>query len=111
MRTPVKRYTYRLPAAVVMTALLLAGCATLQPPPPAMTGDPEAAWAAVLRQRVDERGRVDFAGLARAAGCEATEDLEGVRDWLERRDGPLVFDARVDPDICAEWLEEAFRGH
>lgn len=44
---------------------LLAGCATLQPPPPPMTGDPEAAWAAVLRERVDERGRVDFAGLAR----------------------------------------------
>jgi thiamine pyrophosphate-dependent acetolactate synthase large subunit-like protein len=53
----------------------------------------------------------DFAGLARAAGCEATEDLDGVRDWLERRDRPLVLDARVDPDICAEWLEEAFRGH
>ena len=27
------------------------------------------------------------------------------------RDRPLVLDAKVDPDICAEWLEEAFRGH
>ena len=26
-------------------------------------------------------------------------------------DRPLVLDARVDPDICADWLEEAFRGH
>ena len=26
-------------------------------------------------------------------------------------DRPLVLDAKVDPDICAEWLEEAFRGH
>lgn len=43
---------------------LLAGCATLQPPP-AMPGDPDAAWTQVLRDRVDERGRVDFAGLAR----------------------------------------------
>jgi hypothetical protein len=42
----------------------LAGCATLRPPP-AMPGDPDAAWAEVLRERVDERGRVDFAGLAR----------------------------------------------
>ena len=25
--------------------------------------------------------------------------------------GPMVVDAKVDPDICAEWLEEAFRGH
>jgi thiamine pyrophosphate-dependent acetolactate synthase large subunit-like protein len=53
----------------------------------------------------------DFVGLARAAGCEAANDLDGVRAWLERRDRPLVLDARVDPDICAEWLEEAFRGH
>jgi thiamine pyrophosphate-dependent acetolactate synthase large subunit-like protein len=53
--------------------------------------------------------QTDFPGLAEAAGCEATTDLDGVRDWLPRRDRPLVLDARVDPDICAEWLEEAFR--
>jgi thiamine pyrophosphate-dependent acetolactate synthase large subunit-like protein len=53
----------------------------------------------------------DFTGLAEAAGCRATTELDGVRDWLRRRDRPLVFDARVDPDIRAEWLEEAFRGH
>jgi len=58
----------------------------------------------------------DFAGLADAAGCRGLEvrrieDLEGVREWLADRDRPLVLDARVDPDICAEWLEEAFRGH
>jgi thiamine pyrophosphate-dependent acetolactate synthase large subunit-like protein len=58
----------------------------------------------------------DFAALARAAGCEgitarSTADLEFLRAWLERRDGPTVVDAKVDPDICAEWLEEAFRSH
>jgi thiamine pyrophosphate-dependent acetolactate synthase large subunit-like protein len=53
----------------------------------------------------------DFVGFAEAAGCRATTELDGVRDWLRTRDRPLVFDARVDPDICAEWLEEAFRGH
>ena len=33
--------------------------------------------------------------------------------WITGRDGegPLLIDAKVDPDICAEWLEEAFRGH
>jgi thiamine pyrophosphate-dependent acetolactate synthase large subunit-like protein len=58
----------------------------------------------------------DFAALAAAAGCRglearSVEDLEGVRGWLATRDRPLVLDARVDPDICADWLEEAFRGH
>ena len=58
----------------------------------------------------------DFAALAEAAGCRgiearSVEDLEGVREWLAVRDRPLVLDARVDPDICADWLEEAFRGH
>ncbi len=58
----------------------------------------------------------DFAALAEAAGCRgvtarSVEDLASVRDWLANRDRPLVLDAKVDPDICAEWLEEAFRGH
>ncbi len=59
----------------------------------------------------------DFAALAEAAGCRGVtvrtlDDLEAVRDWLESgRDRPLVLDAKVDPNICAEWLEEAFRGH
>jgi thiamine pyrophosphate-dependent acetolactate synthase large subunit-like protein len=58
----------------------------------------------------------DFAAIARAAGCEgitarSIADLEHLREWLARREGPMVVDAKVDPDICAEWLEEAFRTH
>jgi thiamine pyrophosphate-dependent acetolactate synthase large subunit-like protein len=58
----------------------------------------------------------DFAALAEAVGCRGVTarspgDLQAVKDWLENRDRPLVLDAKVDPDICAEWLEEAFRGH
>ncbi|HMJ35001.1 MAG TPA: thiamine pyrophosphate-binding protein [Baekduia sp.] len=58
----------------------------------------------------------DFAALAEAAGCRGLTartlaDLDGVRDWLVHRDRPLVLDAKIDPDVCAEWLEEAFRGH
>src|SRR4051794_4053711 len=58
----------------------------------------------------------DFAALAEAAGCRgvtarSVADLAAVREWLKDRDRPLVLDAKVDPDICAEWLEEAFRGH
>jgi thiamine pyrophosphate-dependent acetolactate synthase large subunit-like protein len=54
----------------------------------------------------------DFAALARAGGCEGvTNDLDAVREWLKNPERPMVLDAKVDPDICAEWLEEAFRGH
>jgi thiamine pyrophosphate-dependent acetolactate synthase large subunit-like protein len=51
----------------------------------------------------------DFVGLARGAGCRASTELDDVRDWLVERDGPMVLDAKLDPDIVAEWLEEAFR--
>jgi thiamine pyrophosphate-dependent acetolactate synthase large subunit-like protein len=59
---------------------------------------------------------VDLAAMARAAGAEGVvvrrlEDLVAVERWLERRDGPLLVDAKVDPTIVAEWLEEAFRTH
>ncbi len=59
----------------------------------------------------------DFAALARALGLEGAtvrslDDLEALRDWLARgRPRPLLLDAKVVPDVVAEWLEEAFRGH
>jgi thiamine pyrophosphate-dependent acetolactate synthase large subunit-like protein len=58
----------------------------------------------------------DFAALARAAGGEgitvrSVEDLAPVKGWLGRRDGPLIIDAKVNPEVRAEWLEEAFRAH
>ena len=60
--------------------------------------------------------RTDFAALARAAVAEgitvrSEDDLSPVRDWLEVRDRPLVVDARVNPEVRAEWLAEAFRAH
>jgi thiamine pyrophosphate-dependent acetolactate synthase large subunit-like protein len=58
----------------------------------------------------------DFAALARAAGAEgitvrSEDDLSPVRDWLDIRDRPLLVDARVNPEVRAEWLAEAFRAH
>jgi hypothetical protein len=38
-----------------------------------------------------------------------TDDLAVVEEWLVNPHGPLVLDAKVNPTICAEWLEEAFR--
>ncbi len=53
---------------VLFAAALLGGCATLVPAPRvARDMDPAAAladWGRVLRRFVDDRGRVDFAGLA-----------------------------------------------
>jgi hypothetical protein len=54
--------------AVLLLALLVA-CSTLPvPAAPSGAGDADAAWARVLAGEVDERGRVDFAGLARHRG-------------------------------------------
>ncbi len=57
----------------------------------------------------------DLAAIAAAAGARAatvrtTQDLIAIDDWLSEQSGhPLVLDAKVNPTICAEWLEEAFR--
>jgi thiamine pyrophosphate-dependent acetolactate synthase large subunit-like protein len=58
----------------------------------------------------------DIAALARGFGADAitvraVADLAPLGDWLARRDRPLLVDAKVNPDVCAEWLEEAFRSH
>jgi thiamine pyrophosphate-dependent acetolactate synthase large subunit-like protein len=56
----------------------------------------------------------DLAAIAAAAGAKAAtvrnvDDLSVVQEWLVNPHGPLVLDAKVNPTICAEWLEEAFR--
>ena len=56
----------------------------------------------------------DLAAIAGAAGAKAatvrrTADLAVVEEWLLNPHGPLVLDVKVNPTICADWLEEAFR--
>jgi len=56
----------------------------------------------------------NLAAIAAAAGAKSatvrnTDDLAVVEEWLANPHGPLVLDAKVNPTICAEWLEEAFR--
>ncbi|MFZ0092186.1 MAG: thiamine pyrophosphate-dependent enzyme, partial [Solirubrobacteraceae bacterium] len=57
----------------------------------------------------------DLAAIARAAGADAamirrTIELDVVDAWLEDpHPRPLVLDAKVNPEICADWLSEAFR--
>jgi thiamine pyrophosphate-dependent acetolactate synthase large subunit-like protein len=57
----------------------------------------------------------DLAAFARAAGCEAltvrnVDDVEGISDWLARRDGPLLVDVKVEQSVVVSFLDEAFRG-
>jgi thiamine pyrophosphate-dependent acetolactate synthase large subunit-like protein len=58
----------------------------------------------------------DLAAIAHAAGAHGAtvrnpRELEAaITGWLaEPHFRPLVLDAKVNPTICAEWLEEAFR--
>ena len=58
----------------------------------------------------------DLAAIARAAGRprgdgprRPTTSHVVERMAADDAPGPLVLDAKVNPTICAEWLEEAFR--
>jgi thiamine pyrophosphate-dependent acetolactate synthase large subunit-like protein len=58
----------------------------------------------------------DLAAIAGAVGARAAtvrtpdDATEAIQEWLTEQSGhPLVLDAKVNPMICAEWLEEAFR--
>ena len=59
----------------------------------------------------------DLAAVSRGAGVPAVvlrgrDDLSAVARWAaDGAPGPLLLHARVVPDVVAEWLEEAFRGH
>jgi thiamine pyrophosphate-dependent acetolactate synthase large subunit-like protein len=61
-----------------------------------------------------EFGPRDFAAVARALGAEAAtardvaEVEAAVRGWSG--DGPLVLDCKVNPEVVAERLAEAFKG-
>lgn len=61
--------------------ILLTACATTVPPPVGVTtaADPQAAWSDVLQRRVDDRGRVDFQGLA-----ADRVNLDRYVDWVYR---------------------------
>jgi acetolactate synthase I/II/III large subunit len=57
----------------------------------------------------------DLAAIARAAGARGeivrrASDLAVIDEWVSSSaTGPLVLDAKVNPNVCAEWLAEAFR--
>jgi thiamine pyrophosphate-dependent acetolactate synthase large subunit-like protein len=61
-------------------------------------------------------GDRDFAAVARGLGARAhtirsTDQVaDAIEPWLAERDGPLVLDCKVNPDVVAERLAEAFKG-
>ena len=56
------------------------------------------------------RGDRDRVAAPTARSCATSATSTSSTSWLsERRGHPLVLDAKVNPTICAEWLEEAFR--
>jgi thiamine pyrophosphate-dependent acetolactate synthase large subunit-like protein len=57
---------------------------------------------------------IDLAAVGAAVGCEGVVvrsrvDLEPLAAWVENGSGPIVLDAKVNPDVCAEWLSDAFK--
>jgi thiamine pyrophosphate-dependent acetolactate synthase large subunit-like protein len=51
----------------------------------------------------------DFAAMARAVGAQGLAvrtlaDLEELRPWLVRPDGPMVLDVRINPTIQGGWV-------
>ena len=57
--------------AAMAVLVLLTGCATNLPAPRGPSAGPvvaQAAWERVLAKHVDDRGRIDFAGIAAAPG-------------------------------------------
>ncbi len=74
------------PLCLAPLVLLAAGCAARIPPPqtPAFApASPQQAWANHLARFVDEKGRMDYAGMAKS-----TEDLDTFLAWV----------ARIDPE-------------
>ena len=56
----------------------------------------------------------DLAAVAAGHGVQSVTvrdvaDLAPVGDWVRGGRGPMLVDAKVDPAICADWLQEAFR--
>ncbi|NDL60355.1 thiamine pyrophosphate-binding protein [Phytoactinopolyspora sp. XMNu-373] len=58
----------------------------------------------------------DIAALARGAGAagvtvRGVSDLTPVAEWLENPEGPMIVDAKIDPDVVGYWAEQDFQGH
>ena len=58
-------------------------------------------------------GERDFAAIAESMGARgavvrSVEDLEQLREWIDKPEGVLVVDCKVNPEVEGEYLREAF---
>jgi thiamine pyrophosphate-dependent acetolactate synthase large subunit-like protein len=58
----------------------------------------------------------DIAAVARGFGADAATvrelgELDVVERWLDDRNGPLVIDAKIAPDVIGHWAAQDFVGH
>ena len=58
-------------------------------------------------------GECDFAAIAESMGARgavvrSVEDLEQLREWIDKPEGVLVVDCKVNPEVEGEYLREAF---
>jgi thiamine pyrophosphate-dependent acetolactate synthase large subunit-like protein len=56
----------------------------------------------------------DFAALAGALGFQSAvvrseSDLEAIRPWATKPDGPFLIDAKIDADVWAGWFGDRFQ--
>jgi thiamine pyrophosphate-dependent acetolactate synthase large subunit-like protein len=66
-----------------------------------------------LSTRQAEFNDPDFAAIAKGMGAQGLTvhslgDLDGIRPWIAHPTGPLVVDCKVNPQVQAEWVREAF---
>jgi len=55
----------------------------------------------------------DFAAIAQGMGAQGLTvrslgDLDTIRPWIAHPTGPLVVDCKVNPELQAQWVREAF---
>lgn len=77
----------------------LPACTTLTPPAAPPGRDPNESWARILRDRVDDEGRVDFVGLSRDP-----TDLDAYVAFIARTDWRDI----PDPDARLATLINAY---
>jgi 5-guanidino-2-oxopentanoate decarboxylase len=55
----------------------------------------------------------DFAAVARGFGAQGltvrkAQDLEGLKPWLAKPQGPMVVDCKLHPDVVGDWFKGNF---
>jgi thiamine pyrophosphate-dependent acetolactate synthase large subunit-like protein len=66
-----------------------------------------------LSTKQEEFNDPDFAAIAQGMGAQgltvrSLDDLDKIRPWIAHSTGPLVVDCKVNPEVQAVWVRDAF---